>query len=205
MDRTIKLIASDMGGVVALHSDHSLEERLLKDFGLEGYRSFAEVDPRLTQLLVRHSKNEIDEAELWKRFTAITGVAVPHSGQSLWGKYFSPELDEAVLSLYRELKGKGNRIVCATNVEPAHYAHHQREGHYDLFDGVYASCVMGWAKPEAEFYTHIIKKEEIDSSQILFIDDLEENCEAAQNLGMRAFLFKDVVELRWALVDMELI
>ena len=61
------------------------------------------------------------------------------------------------------------------------------------------------AKPEAEFYTYIIEKEGIDSSQILFIDDLEENCEAAQNLGMRAFLFKDVVELRWALVDMELI
>ena len=205
MDRTIRLIASDMGGVLALHSDRDLEGRLLEDFGLEGYRSFAEVDPQLTELLVRHSKNEIDEDELWRRFTAITGVAVPQSDQSPWGMYFSPELDDAVLSLYRELKENGNRIICATNVEPAHYAHHHGEGHYDIFDAVYASCAMGHAKPEAEFYTRIIEKERIDSSQILFIDDLEENCQVAQELGMAAFLFKDVAELRWALTDMELI
>ncbi len=205
MDRTIRLIASDMGGVLALHSDGDLESRLLSDFGLNGYQHFAEVDPQLTQLLIRHSKNEIDEEELWSAFTAITGVAVPPSAQSLWGKYFSPELDNAVLALYSELKEQGIRLVCATNVEPSHYAHHQRHGHYDLFDAVYASCTMGRAKPEAEFYTHIIEQEGIDSCQILFIDDLEENCLMAQEQGMAAFLFKDVVELRWALADMGLI
>ena len=57
MDSTIKLIASDMGGVLALHSDHGLESRLLEDFGLSRYRSFAELDPRLPALLFDHSKN----------------------------------------------------------------------------------------------------------------------------------------------------
>jgi len=205
MENTISVIASDMGGVLARHSDRDIEGRLLDDFGLTQYKSFADVDTRLTALLVRHSKNEIDEEELWSSFSAITGVSVPQSEQSLWGKYFAPELDGAVYTLYGELKGRGHRLVCATNVEPAHYAHHRKEGHYDIFDAVYASCTMGWAKPEAEFYTHLIEKEGIEPDRILFIDDVEENCLMAQTLGMTAFLFTDVVELRWTLAHMGLI
>jgi len=205
MDRPIRLIASDMGGVLALHSDHDLEYRLLKDFGLDGYKNFAEVDPQLTDLLAQHSKNLIDETELWRSFAAVTGVAIPPSDHSLWAKYFSPELDRAVFGLFEELKGRGIRLVCATNTEAAHYAHHRQEGHYDIFDGVYASCVMGWAKPEVEFFEKILEKEGVEPSQVLFIDDMEENFEVADALGMHAFLFQDVAELRWMLANMELI
>ncbi|MCK9548292.1 MAG: HAD family phosphatase [Sphaerochaeta sp.] len=205
MDRAIRLIASDMGGVLALHSDHDLEYRLLQDFGLDGYKNFADVDPQLTDLLAQHSKNLIDEEELWRSFAAVTGVVIPPCDHSLWAKYFSPELDRAVFALYQELKGRGIRLICATNTEEAHYAHHRREGHYDIFDGVYASCVMGWAKPEAEFFEEILEKEGVEPSQVLFIDDMEENCEMADSLGMHAFLFKDVAELRWILANMELI
>lgn len=205
MDSTIKLIASDMGGVLALHSDHGLESRLLEDFGLSRYRSFAELDPRLPALLFDHSKNLISEEELWEAFTAITSIAVPEHETSLWGKYFCPELDSAVETLYREVKGRGHRLVCATNTEPAHYVYHREHGHYSLFDAVYASCEMGHAKPEREYFDYILEHEQVNAEEVLFIDDMEENCESAANLGIRAYLFKDVVELRWSLVGMDII
>lgn len=205
MDSTIKLIASDMGGVLALHSDHDLESKLLEDFGLTHYQSFADLDPRLTALLFEHSKNRIDETELWHQFSAVTGIAVPPYESTLWGKYFRPELDSAMQTLYQELKGHGHRLVCATNTEPAHYAYHNQEAHYAIFDEVYASCEMGLAKPDHSYFEYIFEREQVEPHQILFIDDLEENCESAATLGIRAYLFKDVVELRWSLINMELI
>lgn len=205
MSTTIELIASDMGGVLALHRDGDLETALLKDFGLSEYTSFAALNPALPLLLQRHSKNEIDEEELWKEFSRLTEASVPQSQSSLWGRYFKPDLDPAVLSIFKELKREGLRVVCATNTEPAHYHHHLKEGHYEIFDRVYASCEMGHAKPEAAFFTHIIDAEHVDPQHILFIDDLEENCEAADRLGIKAYLYADVVDFRWALAALNLI
>jgi HAD superfamily hydrolase (TIGR01509 family) len=205
MSKTIELIASDMGGVLALHSDGDLEVALLNDFGLSGYPSFAALNPALPRLLQRHSKNEIDEEKLWREFTQITGVEVPTAQSSLWGRYFKPDLDPAMLAIFKELKEEGFRLVCATNTEPAHYHHHLKEGHYEIFDRVYASCEMGHAKPETAFFTHIIQAEQTDPKHILFIDDLEENCEAADRLGITAYLYTDVVDFRWALAGLNLI
>ena len=205
MSKTIELIASDMGGVLALHSDGNLEVALLREFGLSGYTSFAALNPALPLLLQRHSKNEIEEDAMWKEFTQLTGVHVPQSQSSLWGRYFSPDLDPAMLTTFKALKEEGLRLVCATNTEPVHYHHHLKEGHYAIFDRVYASCEMGHAKPEAAFFTHIIEAEQVDPKHILFIDDLEENCEAADRLGIHAYLYTDVADFRWALAGLNLI
>ncbi len=205
METSIKLIASDMGGVLAVHSDHDLESRLLADFGLGGYRHFSDLDSRLGDLLVEHSKGAIDEATLWGEFASIANITIaPYEG-SLWGKYFRPELDEAVLTLYEEIKGRGKRLVCATNTEPAHLAYHRTWGHYAIFDAVYASCEIARVKPDRSYFEYILDKEGVEAHTVLFIDDLQENCESAAELGMHAFLYSDVAELRWYLVDMDII
>ena len=64
---------------------------------------------------------------------------------------------------------------------------------------------MGHAKPEREYFDYILEHEQVKAEEILFIDDMEENCESAANLGIRAYLFKGVVELRWSLVGMDII
>ncbi len=201
MRKVIDCIASDMGGVLALHSDQSLEKELLRDFGVTGITRFVDLDERLPMLIQRHAKSEIDEDEMWAEFTRLTGVAVPASEESHWGKYFGPELDPAMLALFTQLKHAGYRLVCATNTEPAHYTKHAEAGDYAIFDAVYASCEMGWAKPEAQFYTHILDAEQVAPERVLFIDDLAENCEAANAVGINAYLYTDIAELQWALYD----
>lgn len=205
MNKTIRLCMFDMGGVLALHSDSSLESFLLRDFGVEGHDSFASLDPRLPALLAEHSKAAIDEESMWEQFTALTGIVVPQSQTSLWGKYFKPELDEHVYAIIEELKAAGHRVVCATNTEEAHYAHHRDAGQYDIFDAVYASLHLGEAKPDASFFEAILAKEGIAPEEAIFIDDLGENCESAHALGIHAFHFKDAVELKWYLVNMEML
>ena len=195
----------DMGGVVVKHSDSSLERLLLRDFGISDHDSFASLDPRLPSLLVQHSKAAISEEEMWSQFSQMTGISVPQHTDSLWGRYFKPELDEHVLAIIEELKQKGYRVVCATNTEEAHFKYHRDEGQYDIFDAVYASLQMGEVKPERAFFESILATEQVRAEEAVFVDDLLENCEAAVNLGLDAIIYADPVELRWQLISMDLL
>ncbi len=195
----------DMGGVVAKHSDASMERLLLQDFGITGYDSFTSLDQRLPALLAEHSKAAIDEETVWLRFTEMTGIAVPPHEDSLWGRYFKPELDPHVVAIIGELKAKGYRVVCATNTEEAHYAIHQKLGQYDIFDAVYASLHLLEVKPESSFFAAILKTEQVKPEEVLFVDDLSENCESASAYGINAVLYADPVELRWQLIGNDLL
>ena len=205
MEKKIRLCMFDMGGVVAKHSDASLERLLLRDFGISDHDSFTSLDARLPNLLAQHSKAAIDEKEMWLQFTNITGIAVPQYKDSLWGRYFKPELDEHVVEIIGELKEQGYRVVCATNTEEAHYTYHRDALHYEIFDAVYASLLLKEVKPDSAFFAKILESEQVNPEEVLFIDDLTENCIAAAEFGINAVLYNDPVELRWQLASMDLL
>jgi len=195
----------DMGGVVAKHCDTSLERLLLRDFGIAGHDSFTSLDPRLPALLAEHSKAAIDEEEMWNQFTQMTGIAIPPHNDSLWGRHFKPELDPYVVEIIEELKTRGYRVICATNTEDAHFKQHRKSGQYKIFDAVYASLELKSVKPEPDFFSKILASEQVEPGEVVFVDDLLENCEAAVNLGINAIVYADPVELRWELVSMDLL
>ena len=205
MNNNFALIMVDMGGVLARHDDTSMEKLLLKDFGIESYGSFAELNPKLADVLQQHSKNAISEEQMWQQFTQKTGIVVPPYKGSLWAKYFHPDLDMGMHELLSELKQSGLRVVCATNTEPAHYEHHKARGHYAVFDAVYASCEIGKAKPEPGFFMHILESEQVDAQDVFFLDDNTTNCEAAARLGIHAYHYTDIADLRWTLCYLELL
>jgi putative hydrolase of the HAD superfamily len=90
---------------------------------------------------------------------------------------------------------RGSRVVVGTNTVESHYRIHQAKGHYDLFDAVYASCRMGLAKPDPEFYRFILERENRGAERSVFVDDREDNVEAAARLGITALLFQGADDL----------
>ena len=102
--------------------------------------------------------------------------------------FFNPKLNPAMVYLIEHLK-QYHRVVCGTNTIAAHYAHHVEHGDYGGFDVVYASHIMGIAKPRVEFYEHILTSEGVTASQAVFIDDRLENVKAARQINMRAIHF----------------
>ncbi len=58
-----------------------------------------------------------------------------------------------------------------------------------LFKGIHYSHEMGSRKPEASFFQQVLKKHKLKAEDCFFIDDREENVEAAQELGIETLLF----------------
>jgi glucose-1-phosphatase len=128
----------------------------------------------------------ISSAEFWDRFRATTGLAVD---DEYWGAFFRPLRRPRMYDLVRRLRNAGVRVVAGTNTLDAHYRIHAELGDYDAFAHTYASHLIHVAKPDPDFFRHILAAEGVTPAQALFVDDVEANVRAAAGLGMPTVLF----------------
>jgi len=188
-----------MGGVMV--RDYQMAPELLPFLGFSE-KSFEEIDKRLIEALLRHNRNEISENDFWVLYTQISGrVLPPHEG-SLFGKFFHPKMDGPTEQIVMELKAAGMRVVAGTNVIDAHYRIHNELNQYDIFDKVYASHLMGIAKPDPAFFEYILKAENIQAGEAFFTDDAVENVNAAAEAGLNAFHYTDAAAMRKQLLSL---
>ncbi|MCI3272647.1 HAD family hydrolase [Streptomyces cylindrosporus] len=69
----------------------------------------------------------------------------------------------------------------------------------DLADHVVNSARVGLAKPDPRIYRHAAELAGVSLDRCLFVDDSEENVEAAAALGMRTVHFREAADLGRAL------
>lgn len=106
-----------------------------------------------------------------------------------------------------QLKKAGYRLFLLSNTIDVHWDYcvenlfpYQNHGVEDYFEQCFLSQRMHLAKPNARIYEEVIRQANIHPDETLFIDDLKENCEAAEKLGIHAFQnvkFDDWLELRF--------
>lgn len=99
-----------------------------------------------------------------------------------------------MLAIVERLKSEA-RVVIGTNTIAPHYEIHLRNGDYNAFDAVYASHLIGLAKPDPAFYRHILGAENRHPGETVFVDDTDINVVAAREAGVHAFLFLDAQRL----------
>jgi epoxide hydrolase-like predicted phosphatase len=71
-----------------------------------------------------------------------------------------------------------------------HYTEEIRE----LFDAVVISAEVGLHKPQPEIYRMAADEIGVEPRDCVFVDDLRENCEGAEAVGMTAVLYRDAGE-----------
>ena len=93
-----------------------------------------------------------------------------------------------------QLKKAGYRLFLLSNTIDVHWDYcvehlfpYQSLGVEDYFEHCFLSQKMHLAKPDARIYEEVIKQANINPDETLFIDDLKENCEAAEKLGIHTF------------------
>jgi putative hydrolase of the HAD superfamily len=100
-------------------------------------------------------------------------------------------VNEPMLAFVRELRGRGHRLaLCTNNVREWEPLWRPKLPVEELFEVVVDSSVVGARKPEREIYELTLARLEVAPEQALLIDDVEENCEAARELGWRAVWFR---------------
>jgi len=179
----------DMGGVLCENFD--VIPSIAKHLGMTEKSFFIIAGENFRSLL----EGKMSSHEFWKLFSLKSGRSIK---EELFEKYFHPRINSDVKEIIKHLKAH-SRVVCGTNVIDSHYTLLLKRGDYAIFDGVYASHLMGISKPDSDFYQYILQKEDVKPEKSVFVDDTEENVTAAKNLGIKSILFVNPIDLKYKL------
>jgi HAD superfamily hydrolase (TIGR01549 family) len=65
----------------------------------------------------------------------------------------------------------------------------------DYFDKVYYSCRVGMRKPNKEFFELVLKENDLDPAETVFIDDSIQHVQGAGECGIKAYLLNKNMEV----------
>jgi epoxide hydrolase-like predicted phosphatase len=99
---------------------------------------------------------------------------------------------EQMVDAVRELRGAGVLTGLVSNSWST--AHYDRELLAELFDTIVISAEVGLHKPQPEIYRLAAERLEVPPERCVFVDDLRENCEGAEAVGMTAVRHRDAPE-----------
>jgi HAD superfamily hydrolase (TIGR01509 family) len=120
------------------------------------------------------------EIELARRLQTQDGLTVRATGllERMFARFESaPDMTGVV----RRAHASGLRTALLSNSWGISYP---RDGWDDMFDSVVLSAEVGMRKPEPGIFRHVADLLELAPGQIVFVDDLPSNVEAAVAIGM---------------------
>jgi putative hydrolase of the HAD superfamily len=128
--------------------------------------------------------NDEFELALARELVLESGGSV--AGPGLLARMFAGSaLDEPMLELFRKLHADGVPTGLLSNSWGGAYP---QELFPDMFDAVVISSEVGMRKPEARIFRHAAELLGLTPQECIFIDDIEANITAAEQLGFTGVL-----------------
>jgi epoxide hydrolase-like predicted phosphatase len=187
----IRAVISDFGGVLTnplWEAFAGWNENVGADPGMLGQALQRAAEERGEHPLYELERGEITEQE----FNSIIQAQLPGEIQlegfrEIYFSHLHP--NEPMIELMRELRGRGLRMAILTNNvrewEPLWRAKLPVD---EIFHDVVDSAFVAMRKPEREIYELTLERlgYGIRAEECVFVDDVDVNCAAAAELGMRA-------------------
>jgi epoxide hydrolase-like predicted phosphatase len=146
-------------------------------------------DARALRLLRGLETGALPEAEFEAGFAKLLGL---DDADGLIVRMFaSLEPDERMIEAVRAARAGGVKTGLISNSWGLGI---YDRAPVDLFDVAVISAEVGLHKPQPEIYLLACERLEVDPRAAVFVDDLRENCDGAEAVGMAAVLHRDADE-----------
>jgi putative hydrolase of the HAD superfamily len=186
-DGAVKGLLVDFGGVLTTNvfdsfRDFCRTEGVDEDAVKRLFRS----DRHALELLRELETGQLDEDEFSERFAPLLGI-VDHAG--LVDRLFAGmQPEQSMLEALRRARAAGVRTGLVSNSWGR--GRYDRSLFPELFDGVVISGEVGLHKPQPEIFRLAAERVGLQPRECVFVDDLRENCEGAEAVGMTAVLHR---------------
>ena len=146
-------------------------------------------DPEALGLLRRLERGELDEDEFSAGFGPLLGIPSERHEGLIDRLFGGMEPEDAMFEALRRARGAGLKTGLISNSWGR--GRYDRDSFDELFDGVVISGEVGLHKPQREIFELGAERIGLDPTDCVFVDDLRENCEGAEAVGMTAVLHRD--------------
>lgn len=96
------------------------------------------------------------------------------------------------VGMIEDLKAKGLKVYLLSNYPKSLFTMHTECGRFPFIDKVDGKVVSGFVqlvKPDREIYEYLLKEYNLKAEECVFIDDREENVDAAKEIGINGIWF----------------
>jgi len=193
----IEAVISDFGGVLTSPLVDSFTA-IQNDSGIP----IAALGEAMAALAKRNGVNPLFELEtgrmteadflsgLDRELTAKLGreVHMHDFGERYFG-YLEP--NQRLIEYMRELRDRGYKMaICTNNVREWEHRWRAMLPVDEIFEVVVDSAFVGARKPERKIYEVTLERLGVPAAGTVFLDDIEINCDAARELGIRSVQFR---------------
>ncbi|EHI75805.1 haloacid dehalogenase-like hydrolase [Streptococcus sp. oral taxon 058 str. F0407] len=157
----------------------------------------------------------IFQSGLWERLDlgTMTREEVVLKVVSMIGRTYQKKVEEVIwnwpsyIDIYTEVfpvlsevKNRGHRIFVLSNTSKVFYdlLEDQLSPIKELLDGFVLSCDIKAIKPDLAMFKEILDRYQLNLTNCVFLDDIEDNTIVAEKLGIKAYQVKkrsDVVDI----------
>jgi len=204
VDLHLQAVVFDYGMVLSGHPDTSIMAELLRKSGLP---------PVQAEALYRKYRCDYDRGTLsgvgyWRRIFTDAGLeksAEEIAGMTSLDARMWTVFDPRLLEWQLRLKQNGLKTAILSNIGDA-----VKESIAGTFPWIEGFDVLVWSyehrllKPEPAIYNLLLAKLGTKPEETLFIDDVEENIQAARALGIEGLLYQGAAHLREQLLALNL-
>ena len=147
-------------------------------------------DPQALALLRQLETGELTEDEFSAGFGPLLGIPRERHEGLVDRLFAGMEAEEPMLEALRRARRAGLKTGMISNSWGR--GRYDRSLFGELFDGVVISGEVGLHKPQPQIFELGAERVSLPPSACVFVDDLRENCDGAEAVGMVAVLHRDV-------------
>lgn len=198
----ITTVIFDLGGVLV----HTHWERFTEPVSQMNSMSPDEVmtQVRTGDAYFPHMSGEIDFPEFHRRMSAQLSLNIePEEFRGMWNSILEPYPDTG--ETVQRLKGR-YRLSLGSNTDVPHLSRSREiQPATNLFDDVLVSYELRCCKPDTAFFRLGLQRLGVSPEETVFIDDLKENVEAAESVGITGIHFLSADQLNSDLANLGLL
>ncbi len=183
----IETVISDMGQVV-LHFNNRLFFRKMMEYTGRGEEEIRAVTHAHSEFIDLFDKGKITPEEFYRQATARLQADVSY--QDFFAAYCDVfAVNPTVLEILNTLRPK-YRLILLSNTDVVRFSYIKRTfPELLIFDGYVLSFDYGLMKPDPRIYRAALELAGSKPGNAVFIDDLRENIEGAEQVGIRSIFF----------------
>lgn len=170
----------DLGGVLINWKDDWLYDEISSQIK----KPFNEIKSKFNENLCSLFESKMNENEFWDN---VLGSNIEIDTKIISKTFVKKSsINKEFLNFAKSLQINGNLIGILSNLTPETSEHIEKNLFKD-FDYHFYSNLLKMSKPNSEIYQYVC--DQISSDDILFIDDKQENLDAAKSFGIKTILF----------------
>lgn len=178
----IKNIVFDLGGVVFARDPRKFEPEFIKFF------SYIML-PEMPHFWEEYDRGVSTYEQVLSDLAEYNSCDRELAEKNLQRSILTQEEIPATKALIQDLKSAQYKLYVLSNMSLEFIEFLRKRDVYKYFDGEVVSCEEHIIKPDAEIYRCLTSRYGLDVAETLFIDDRQQNVDAARNEGWQGFKF----------------